>query len=158
MTGNRKYLTNYHIVVESHVAFGDGEKGRVLGKWTLNADGLPRLKNVLHVEGLKANLLSINQLCDQKLNVKFTKNSCKVLNKSREVVLKWSRSSNNCYQLIKSHTCHKVSHDNIDLWHQKLGHFNFKNLTKIMNIDAAHGIPTLSKKEPGVCWPCQFGK
>ena len=32
MTGNRKYLTDYHIVAKSHVSFGDGEKGRVLGK------------------------------------------------------------------------------------------------------------------------------
>ena len=63
MTGNRKYLTDYHIVAESHVSFGDGEKGCVLGKGTLNGDGLPRLKNVLHVEGLKVNLMSISQLC-----------------------------------------------------------------------------------------------
>ena len=116
------------------------------------------MKNVLHVERLKANLMSISQLCDQKLNVKFTKNSCKMLNKSGEVVLKGFRSSDNCYQLIKSHTCHKVSRDNIDLWHQKLGHFNFKNLTKIMNIGVVCGIPTLSKKELGVCGPCQLGK
>ena len=32
MTGNRKYLIDYHIVTKSHVSFGDGEKGRVLGK------------------------------------------------------------------------------------------------------------------------------
>ena len=115
MTSNRKYLTDYHVVAESHVFFGDGEKRRALGKGALNADRLPRLKNVLHVEGLKANLMNISQLCDQKLNVKFTKNNCKVLNKSGEVDLKGSRSSDNCYQLIKSHTCHKVSHDNIDL-------------------------------------------
>ena len=75
MIGKGKYLTDYHIIAESHVSFGDGEKGRVLGKETLNADGFPRLNNVLHVEGLKANLISISQLCDQKLNVKFTKNN-----------------------------------------------------------------------------------
>ena len=102
--------------------------------------------------------MSISQLCDQKLNMKFTKNSYKVLNKSGEIVLKGSRSSDNCYQLIKSHTCYKVLHDNIDLWHQKLGHLNFKNLTKIVNTGAVRGIPTLSKKEPGVCGPCQLGK
>ena len=53
MTGERNYLTDYHTVAESHVSFGDGEKGRDLGKRTLNANGLPRLKNVLHVEDLK---------------------------------------------------------------------------------------------------------
>ena len=86
MIGDREYLTDYHTVVESHVSISDGEKKCVLGKVTLNADGLPRLKNVSHVERLKANLMSISKPCDQKLNVKFTKNSCKVLNKSREVV------------------------------------------------------------------------
>ena len=67
------------------------------------------------MEGLKANLLSISQLCDQKLNVKFTKDSCKMLNRSGEVVLEGSRSSDNCYKLIHLHTCHTTSLGNIDL-------------------------------------------
>ena len=82
------------------------EKDKCLEKGTLLANGLPKLKSVLHVKGLKANLLSISQLCDQKLNVKFTKENCKVLNRSGKVVLEGSRSSNNCYKLIHSHTCH----------------------------------------------------
>ena len=44
------------------------------------------------------------------------------------------------------------------MWFQKLGHLNYKNLTKIMNTRAIRGIPSLSKKEPSVCGPCQFGK
>ena len=44
------------------------------------------------------------------------------------------------------------------MWFQKLGHLNYKNLTKIMNTRAVRGIPSLSKKEPSVCGPCQFGK
>ena len=67
MTGEKKYLIDYQSVSDGHVFFGDGEKGRVLGKRTLLADGLLKLNNVLHVEGLKANLISIRQLCDQKL-------------------------------------------------------------------------------------------
>ena len=94
----------------------------MLGKRTLLADGLPKLKNVLHVEGLKTNLMSISQLCDQKLNVKFTKDNCKVLNKSGEIILEGSRLSDNCYKLIHSYTCHTTSLNIIDLWHQKLGH------------------------------------
>ena len=134
------------------------DQNDVLGKGTLLADGLPKLKNVLHVEEHKANLKSISQLCDQKLNVEFTKDSCKVLNKSREVVLERSRSFDNCYKLIQSHTCHTTSLDNIDFWHQKLGHLNFKNLIKIVNTYVVIGIPSLRKKEPRVCGPCQIGK
>ena len=96
MTNEREFLKGYQIVSEGHVSFGDGEKWCVLGKWTLDVDGLLRLKNVFYVEGLKANLIGISQLCDQKLIVKFTKNTCKVLNKSGEVLLEGSRSSDNC--------------------------------------------------------------
>ena len=103
-------------------------------------------------------MLSISQLCDQKLNVKFTKDNCKVLNRSEEVVLKGSQTSDNCYKLIHSHTCHTTSLDNTDLWHQKLGHLNFKNLTKIANAGAVREIPPLSRKELRVCGPCQIGK
>ena len=90
--------------------------------------------------------------------MEFTKENCKVLNKTGEVVLEGSRSSDNCYKLIHSHTCHTTSLDNIDLWHKKLGHLNFKNLTKIVNAGVVRGIPPLSKKEPEVCGPCQIGK
>ena len=58
---------------------------------------------------LKANLMSINQLCDQNLNVKLTKNSYKMLNKSGEVVLEGSRSFDNCYQLIQAHMLQNFS-------------------------------------------------
>ena len=143
---------------DRYVSFSDGRKGHVLGKGTLLANGLPKLKSVLHVEGLKTNLLSISRLCDQKLNVKFIKDNCKVLNRSGEVVLEGSRSSDNYYKLIHSHTCHTTSLDNIDLWHQKLGHLNFKNLTKIVNTGAVRGIFPLSRKESGVCGPYQIGK
>ena len=122
------------------MSFSDGGKLRVLGKGTLLIDGFQKLKNVLHVEGFKANLMSITQLWNQNLNVKFIKDSCKVVNKSREVVLEGSKFSNNCYKLIHSYTCHTASLDNIDLWHQKLSHLNFKNLTKIVNTGAVCGV------------------
>ena len=44
------------------------------------------------------------------------------------------------------------------LWHQKLGHLNFKNLTKIVNTGVVREIPLLSKKEPRVRGPCQIDK
>ena len=69
MTGNRDYLVNYKSYSKGHVTFGDGERSCVVGKGTLNVDGLPSLNNVLHVEGLKANLINISQSCDQNLYV-----------------------------------------------------------------------------------------
>ena len=64
MTSERDFLKDYQNVAEGHVSFRDGVKWRVLGKWTLDIDGLPRLKSVLHVEWLKEILISIIQLYD----------------------------------------------------------------------------------------------
>ena len=82
----------YHLEMERKDVFKEN-----------NIDGLPRLKNVFHVKRLKANLISISQLCDQNLFVKFTKNTCKVFNSFEECVSKWARLSKNCYRLLHLH-------------------------------------------------------
>lgn len=41
--------------------FGDGAKGKVIGKGRLNYPGLPTLKEVILVEGLTAKLINISQ-------------------------------------------------------------------------------------------------
>ena len=152
------FSLNYKDIVVRHVTFGDGVKGRVLRKRTLDAEGLLRLKNVLHIEGLTANLISISQLCDQNLLVKFTKDTCKFFNKSKKCVLERARSVDNCYKLLQPHKCHKISLDDIETWHQKLSHLNYKNLTKIVKVGAVCGIPKLGIKKDGLCEPCQLGK
>ena len=69
MTGNKDYLVNYKSCFEGPITFGDGERSHVVGKGTLKVNGLPSLNNVLHVKGLKENLINISQLCDQNLYV-----------------------------------------------------------------------------------------
>jgi len=41
---------------------------------------LPDIADVLYVEGLRVNLLSISQICDQDFMVLFSKGKCLVLN------------------------------------------------------------------------------
>ena len=62
MTGESKFMKNVQTCTKGHVTFGDGVKGSILGNGVLDVEGFPRLKNVLLVEGLKANLISISQL------------------------------------------------------------------------------------------------
>ena len=60
---------------------------------------MPKLENDLLVDELKANLISISQLCDHDLFVKFTKNKCSVVDNSNTCVTEGERSSNNYYLL-----------------------------------------------------------
>uniref|UniRef100_A0A803Q6Q1 Retrovirus-related Pol polyprotein from transposon TNT 1-94-like beta-barrel domain-containing protein n=1 Tax=Cannabis sativa TaxID=3483 RepID=A0A803Q6Q1_CANSA len=64
MTGNKKLLVNYKEEKEGAVKFGDGNKGNIAGKGDVNLNGVAQLTGVLYVKGLKANLISIGQLCD----------------------------------------------------------------------------------------------
>ena len=159
MIGDKSILVNYKSVFDGLVTFRDGVQGKVLGKGTLSIDGFPKLKKVMHVEGLKANLINISQICDLDLNVHFNYEKYRVLDSSGNCVLKGSRSLDNCCTFTSmTHTCHNTITNETDLWHEKLGHLNFKNLKRITYIGAANGLPTLSKQSSKVCGPCQFGK
>ncbi|CAA0813114.1 Unknown protein [Striga hermonthica] len=71
MTGTREFLSNVELYEGGRVTYGGGEHGNIIERGTLNVEGLPKLQNVLLVDGLKANLISISQLCDDNLHVKF---------------------------------------------------------------------------------------
>ncbi|BBN67220.1 transposable element gene [Prunus dulcis] len=66
--------------VSGMVTFGDGRKSKILGKGRIMAIGTPNLDNVLLVENLQANLISVSQLCDEMgeliMNEKYDSNSC----------------------------------------------------------------------------------
>ena len=100
--GNQDILDDYKIVSEGQVTFGDGVKGRVLEKGTLNMEGFPRLKDVFDVDGLKANLIGISQICELDLNVDFALKKCIVMNGFRNYILEGSRSNDNCYIFVST--------------------------------------------------------
>ena len=97
MTGNRAFLTNIKPYNNSFVTFGDGVKAKIQGKGLLKQSGSSCLKEALLVEDLTANFISISQLCDLDLSVKFEKEGCVVLDKQKEVLMQGTRSSDNCY-------------------------------------------------------------
>ena len=61
MTSNQSILVNYKPTF-------DGVKRRVLSKGTLNVEEVPRLKNVLYVDGFMTNLISISQILLRKFD------------------------------------------------------------------------------------------
>ncbi|CAM8932100.1 unnamed protein product [Rhodiola kirilowii] len=66
MTGNPQYLINVKPIRKRRVVtFGDGGKGQVIGCGTLKVPDLPELEDILLVDGLKVNLISISRLCDE---------------------------------------------------------------------------------------------
>jgi len=69
-TGDKKKFKNFKRKEQGFVTYGDN-KGKILGTCDVDGGNTLEIKDVLYVEGLKHNLLSISQLCDKGLKVIF---------------------------------------------------------------------------------------
>ena len=98
MTGDKSLFKLLKEKVGDYVTFGDGSHAQVLGKGTIEILRLPLLKDILYIKGLKANLLSIIQICDEDFLIQFSKKGCVIINEEEIQVLEGNRTTNNCYE------------------------------------------------------------
>eukprot|EP00253_Pinus_taeda_P011740 PITA_11740 len=99
MTGEKEKLESYSALEKGKkVSFGNDTPATIKGK------GIARLKekvkagNVLYVDGLKHNLLSVSQMCDQRTEVIFRSNGCLVRDlDTSKTMIKGKRTPNNLY-------------------------------------------------------------
>ena len=66
MTGDKKKFKNFKKKEQGFVNYGDNNKGKIHGTADVGGGNTLEIKDVLYVEGLKHNLLSISQLCVQE--------------------------------------------------------------------------------------------
>ncbi|XP_022891884.1 uncharacterized protein LOC111406737 [Olea europaea var. sylvestris] len=160
MCGNKALFTTLDECNGGMVTFGDGGSAPILGKGTVQMHGLPVISNVLYVEGLKSNLLSISQICDDDFEVSFVQKRCTVYDSSGGVVLEGVRTSDNCYGVLpnSNYVCRSAKIDVSELWHKRLGHLNYKSLVQLAKKELVDGLPKISPSENVVCGPCQLGK
>ena len=119
MTGNRSLFKVFESKKGGNVTFGDWSKSQIKGKETISLPGLTNIANVLYVEGMRVNLLSIIQICDQDFMVVFSKGKCFVLNESRKKLISGVHTLDNCYGLVPNAdiVCNSIRLPNEDLWH-----------------------------------------
>lgn len=116
---------------------------------------MPKIKNVLLADGLQANLVSISQLGDSEIEVRFNQSMCQVLDDEGSCVMHGKRLSSNCYLLILNNAATKITNlltktEELILWHKKTGYMNLKNLIKISNNELLRGFPK-SRENQNLC-------
>ena len=95
-----------------------------------------QIKNVLYVNGLKHNLLSISQLCDKGFKIEFNKNCCLICDVIFGEVVNIGKRLGNIYMLNIEHASfHKLSClvskiNDSWLWHHRDTHINMHHLVK----------------------------
>ena len=114
----------------------------------------------MYVDGLKHNLISVSQMCDQGTEVIFRSNGCSVRDLDiGKTVIKGIRTSNNLYIFKEGqHQCYLRKNDEHWLWHRRLGHLSFSQIRKACKYQAVRGLPDIKIPENTIFKSCQFGK
>ena len=133
MTGDQSLLTRFEERAGPGVTFGDDSKGYTLGYGLIEKENVI-IEKVALVDGLKHNLLSISQLCDNGNKVYFSQETCFIAKKESGDILLTGNKKGNVYvadfnsSKLDSLTCllSKASVDDSWIWNKKLSHMNFK--------------------------------
>lgn len=96
-----------------------------------------KIKNVLYVEGLRNNLLSVQKLAECGISVMF-KNKKVILTKNNNIVAEGNMISN-LYEIEfvlrlehNANLCNKTS--DLNVWHRRLGHLNNKSVIQLSDM------------------------
>ncbi|KAI3767017.1 hypothetical protein L2E82_17098 [Cichorium intybus] len=164
MTGYKSLLEDFKKKNGPVVTYGDNSHGQTKGYGTIRCKSV-QFSNVSYGKGLKHNLISISQLCDTDYDVCFNKREGNIINAAKEVVLS-AKQHEDIYildmfsadqSLKRCFFSRAQSHINW-LWHKRLSHLNFKNISKISKGQLVRGLPKMNFVKDKVCSAYEKGK
>jgi hypothetical protein len=162
MTGDQNIFLTLKKTKGGNVMFGNDNSTKIIGKGTISL-GSKKAKeeDVLLIEDMKHNLLSVSQICDQGHTLVFYSQKCEIRSeKYGRMVATTLRTPNNIYILdeVKGEKCCMGKIDQRWLWHRRMGHINFDNLVKINKKKVVRDLPLIVKPSDPICKHFQHGK
>ena len=164
MTGDKEKFFNLKVKDGGKVIFGGKEKGKIIGQGKVSEDPSCSVDDILLIERLKYNLLSISQLCDKGHTVIFESNNYKIVDiLSNEVKFVGQRINDvyiinlNCSK--NANMCLMANRNTVSwLWHRKLGHASFSVLNRLVKLNLVDGLPKIKFTQHEICDACARGK
>ncbi|CAJ2637412.1 unnamed protein product [Trifolium pratense] len=163
MTGEKRLFSKLTLKEGGSVGFGGNQKGKIIGTSTVGNSSLS-INDVWLVDGLKHNLLSISQFCDNGYVVVFNKESCIVSKQSDNTIVFKGMRKNNVYKINLSDlneqkvVCLLTLSEEKWIWHKRLGHANWRLISKLSKLDLVRGLPKIKYHSNTLCGSCQKGK
>ncbi|GAV69117.1 gag_pre-integrs domain-containing protein [Cephalotus follicularis] len=135
MIGDKRLFVNFESKEGGDVTFGDNAKRKIKAFGSI-CNNHTSIHNVLFVDGLKHNLLSISQLCDKDCRVVFEKDSCKVININNNQIKSVGYKHGNVYVVyindLQNVKCLVSINEDSWLWHRRLGHVGMSTISKLL--------------------------
>ena len=146
-----------------NILFGDNSRGVIgLGKVAITLEH--SITNVLHVDSLSYNLLSISQLCEMGYNCLFSDRGVEVFRREDSSIVFTGKLNNKLYLVdfnkskAKLETCLVAKSSMGWLWHHRLVHVGMRNLAKLLKDEHILGLTNVHFEKDGICSACQARK
>jgi hypothetical protein len=166
MTGTSRMfesINDNHSGFDS-ITFGNNKKDKVIGLGKIAISNDMSISNVLLVESLDFNLLSVAQICDLGFKCIFGEEDVEVIGKDDAIIaFKCFRYENlyivdfNASETSLS-TCLITKSSISWLWHRRLGHVRMKQLKKPTTHNLVDGLKDVDFEKDRLCSACQARK
>ena len=107
MTGDRTKFCMLTKNKSGQVTFGENTKGKNIRTGKVGKNSSSCIDDVILVEGLAYNLLSISQLCDKDCKVTFDSQACTIFEPNFEIVKFTEKRVNNMYMINLDEPAHE---------------------------------------------------
>jgi hypothetical protein len=165
MTGEKDMFHSLQLTQEAQeIMFGDSGKSEVIGVGNIPISDHQSLSNVLLVDSLSYNLMSISQLCGMGYNCLFTDVDVKILRREDSSIAFTDRLKGKLYLVdfttsrVTHETCLVAKSDKGWLWHRRLAHVGMRNMAKLQKDNHIIGLTNVMFEKNKVCSACQAGK
>jgi hypothetical protein len=149
MIGDKDNFLTLRKETYGSVSFGNDDSSKIIGKGTVRIGNKnTKEENVLLVEDMKHNLLSVSQMCDQGHKVTFYSQKCEIIKEGSEKLIAIAvRTSRNIYVLseVGNEKCFLGKEDESWLWNRRMGHIHFNILVKVNRTKVVKEMPRIMK-------------
>ena len=145
------------------VGFRGYQKGKIIGSGIVGNGSLPSITNILLIDGLMHNLLSISQLSDNGYDIIFNQDSCRAVCQKDGTILFNGKRRNNTYKIRLSDLkeqkvkCLMSVNEEQWTWHKRLGHVSLRKISQLNKLELVRGLPKLKFTSDALCEACQKG-
>jgi hypothetical protein len=145
MTGDRDRFLTLRKERDGSVSFKNDDSTKIIGKGiVIIGNKNTKAENVILVEDMKHNILSVSKMCDQFHKVTFDSQKCKIRKEgSGKLIAIAARTSSNIYVLseIGNEKCCLGKEAESWIWHKIMGHIHFDNLVKVKKREVVREMP-----------------
>jgi hypothetical protein len=166
MSGEKSMFSSYlHMEgPRETIAYGGDTKGEVIGVGDIPISQKYSIANVLHVDPLGYNLLSVSQLSKIGFDCHFLDKGVSIIRREDSSIVLTGCLKGRLYLVdlnkskVSPKTCLVAKSSMGWLWHRQLAHVGMRNLAKLLKDEHILGLTNVHFEKDRICKACQAGK